>query len=76
MHHHTGPAPGIMVWVGIGDHSRTTLIAPPAATLNQLWQRVKSVWSAVSQEHIQGLLESMPRRVAAVISNNGGYSGY
>ncbi|GFT95009.1 transposable element Tcb1 transposase [Trichonephila clavipes] len=124
MHRHTGPAPGIMVWVGIGYHSRTPLvriagtlniqryisemlepvvlpylqglataifqqenmwsmvaqrltqIVPPAATQNQLWQRVEAAWSAVPQEHIQSLLESMPRRVAAVIANNGGYSGY
>ncbi|GFT87096.1 transposable element Tcb1 transposase [Trichonephila clavipes] len=26
MHHHTGPAPGIMVWGGIGYHSRTSLV--------------------------------------------------
>ncbi|GFU64690.1 transposable element Tcb1 transposase [Trichonephila clavipes] len=55
---------------------RLTQITPPAATPDQLWQRVESTWSAVSQEHIQSLFESMPRRVAAVISNNGGYSGY
>ncbi|GFX70635.1 transposable element Tcb1 transposase [Trichonephila clavipes] len=159
MHRHTGPAPGIMVWGGIGYHSRTPLvgiagtlnsqcyismvlevvvlpylqglataifqqdnaqphvaciverlfvnhqiellpwparspdlspienmwsmvaqrltqITPPAATPDQLWQRVEAAWSAVPQEHIQSLFESMPRRVAAVISNNGGYSGY
>ncbi|GFT09463.1 transposable element Tcb1 transposase [Trichonephila clavipes] len=156
---HTGPAPGIMVWGGIGYHSRTPLvriastlnsqryitkvlepvvlpyreglstdkfqqdnsrphvagiaqrffvnrqiellplpahspdlspienmwsmvaqrlnqITPPAATLDQIWQHVKAAWSAVPKEHIQSLFESMPRRVAAVISNNGGYSGY
>lgn len=159
MHRHTGPAPGIMVWGGIGYHSRTPLvriagtlnsqryisevlepvvlpylqglptaifqqdnarphvarivqeffvnrqiellpwparspdlspienmwsmvaqrltqITPPAVTPDQLWQRVEAAWSAVPQEHIQSLFESMPRRVAAVISNNGGYSGY
>lgn len=159
MHRHTGPAPGIMVWGGIGYHSRTppvriagtlnsqryisevlepvvlpylqglptaifqqdnarphvarivqgffvnrqiellpwparspdlspienmwsmvaqrlTQITSPAATPDQLWQRVEAAWSAVPQEHIQSLFESMPRRVAAVISNNGGYSGY
>ncbi|GFX10515.1 transposable element Tcb1 transposase [Trichonephila clavipes] len=159
MHRHTGPAPGIMVWGGIGYHSHTPLvriagnlnsqryisevlepvvipylqglataifqqdnarphvariiqsffvnyqielfpwpacspdlsmienmwslvaqrltqITLPAATPDQLWQRVEAVWSAVSQEHIQSLFESMPRRVAAVISNNGGYSGW
>ncbi|GFY24446.1 transposable element Tcb1 transposase [Trichonephila clavipes] len=53
-----------------------TQITPPAATPDQLWQRVEAAWSAVPQEHIQSLFESMPRRVAAVISNNGGYFGY
>ncbi|GFY31128.1 transposable element Tcb1 transposase [Trichonephila clavipes] len=55
---------------------RLTQITPPAATPDQLWQRVEAAWSAVPQEHIQSLFESMPRRVAAVIANNGGYSGY
>ncbi|GFW31765.1 transposable element Tcb1 transposase [Trichonephila clavipes] len=63
MHRHTSPAPGIM-------------ITPPAATPVQLWQRVEAAWSAVTQEYIQNLFESMLRRVAAVISNNGGYFGY
>ncbi|GFT19589.1 transposable element Tc1 transposase [Trichonephila clavipes] len=51
---------------------RMTQITPPAATPDQLWQRVE----AVPQEHIQSIFESMPRRLAAVMSNNGGYSGY
>ncbi|GFU33037.1 transposable element Tcb1 transposase [Trichonephila clavipes] len=55
---------------------RLTEITPPAATPDQLWQRVEAAWSAVPQEHIQSLFESMPTRVVAVISNNGGYSGY
>ncbi|UYV71382.1 hypothetical protein LAZ67_8002883 [Cordylochernes scorpioides] len=33
MHRHTGPAPGIMVWVGIGHHSHTPLVRI-AGTLN------------------------------------------
>ncbi|GFU87285.1 transposable element Tcb1 transposase [Trichonephila clavipes] len=55
---------------------RLTQITPPAATPDQLRQRVEVACSAVPQELIQSLFESMPRRVAAVISNNGGYSGY
>ncbi|GFW40633.1 transposable element Tcb1 transposase [Trichonephila clavipes] len=55
---------------------RLTQITSPAATLDQLWQCVKAAWSAVPQEHIQSLFESMPRRVAVVIFNNGGYCGY
>ncbi|GFV20007.1 uncharacterized protein TNCV_1154081 [Trichonephila clavipes] len=53
---------------------RLTQITPPTATPDQLWQRVEAAWSSVPQEHIQSLFESMPMRVAAVISNNGGYS--
>ncbi|GFT11177.1 uncharacterized protein TNCV_1143281 [Trichonephila clavipes] len=33
MHHHTGPAPGIMVWSGVGYHSSTPLVRI-AGTLN------------------------------------------
>ncbi|KFM68223.1 hypothetical protein X975_16525, partial [Stegodyphus mimosarum] len=45
MHHHTGPAPGNMVWGGIGYHSRTPL-ARNAGTLN-------------SQRYISELLEPL-----------------
>ncbi|GFS82192.1 transposable element Tcb1 transposase [Trichonephila clavipes] len=85
MHRHTGPALGIMarspdlspienMWSMVAQ--RLTQITPPAVTPNQLWQRVEAAWSVVPQEHIQSLFESMSRRVAVVISNNGGYSGY
>ncbi|GFY06272.1 sodium-dependent multivitamin transporter [Trichonephila clavipes] len=53
---------------------RLTQITTPAATPDQLWQRVEAAWSAVPQKYIQSLFESMPRHVAAVISNNGDYS--
>ena len=55
---------------------RLTQITSPAATPDQLWQRVEAAWSAVPQEYMQGIFESMPRHVAAVISNNGVYSDY
>ncbi|GFY26154.1 transposable element Tcb1 transposase [Trichonephila clavipes] len=55
---------------------RLTQITPPAATPDQLWQRVEAAWSDLPQEHIQNLFKSMPRRVAALISNYDGYSGY
>ncbi|GFU38566.1 transposable element Tcb1 transposase [Trichonephila clavipes] len=43
MHHHTDPAPGIMLWGSIGYHSRTPLVRI-AGTLN-------------SQRYISGMLE-------------------
>ncbi|GFV64220.1 transposable element Tcb1 transposase [Trichonephila clavipes] len=55
---------------------RLTHITPQAATPDQLWHRVEVAWSAVPPKHIQIFFGSMPRRVAVVISNNGGYSGY
>ncbi|PRD29660.1 UNVERIFIED_CONTAM: Transposable element Tcb1 transposase [Trichonephila clavipes] len=53
-----------------------TQITLPAAKPDQLWQRGEASWSAVPQEHIQSLFESMPSCVAAVLSINGGYSSY
>ncbi|GFV76611.1 hypothetical protein TNCV_4728311 [Trichonephila clavipes] len=49
---------------------RLIQITLPAAPPEQFWQSVESVWSVVPQEHILTHLESMPRRVTAVISNN------
>ncbi|GFW31546.1 transposable element Tcb1 transposase [Trichonephila clavipes] len=55
---------------------RLIQITSPAATPDQIWQRVDTAWCAVPQEDIQSLFESIPRRMAAVSSNHGGYSGY
>ncbi|GFV11778.1 transposable element Tcb1 transposase [Trichonephila clavipes] len=53
MHHHTGPAPSIMVWGGIGYHSRTPLIRI-AGTLNS--QRyISEVLEPVVLPYLQGL---------------------
>ncbi|GFX29847.1 transposable element Tcb1 transposase [Trichonephila clavipes] len=53
MHHHTGPAPGIMEWGGIGYHSRTLLVRI-AGTLNS--QRyISEVLEPAVLPYIQGL---------------------
>ncbi|GFX53417.1 transposable element Tcb1 transposase [Trichonephila clavipes] len=53
MHRHTGPAPGIMVWGGIGYHSRTPLLRI-AGTLNS--QRyISEVLEPVVLPYLQGL---------------------
>ncbi|GFW07022.1 transposable element Tcb1 transposase [Trichonephila clavipes] len=61
MHRPTGPAPA-NVWPMVAQ--RLSQITPPPATPDQLWQCVEAAWSAVPQEHIQSLFESMPRRVS------------
>ncbi|GFT99736.1 transposable element Tcb1 transposase [Trichonephila clavipes] len=53
MHRHTGPAPGIMVWGGVGYHSRTPLVLI-AGTLNS--QRyIFTVLEPVVLPYCQGL---------------------
>ncbi|GFY07787.1 transposable element Tcb1 transposase [Trichonephila clavipes] len=53
MHRHTGPAPGIMVWGGIGYHSRTSLVRI-AGTLNS--QRyISEVLEPVVLPYLQSL---------------------
>ncbi|GFY22900.1 hypothetical protein TNCV_2181611 [Trichonephila clavipes] len=79
MHRYTGPAR--VLWYGaVLDITLVllyyTLQINLAATPDQLWQRVEAAWSAVPQEPILSLFESMTRREAEVIPNNGGYSGY
>ncbi|GFW65415.1 hypothetical protein TNCV_3675891 [Trichonephila clavipes] len=49
---------------------RLTQITPPAATTDQLWQRVEAAWSDVPQEHMLSLFESMPRRVEAFLNGS------
>ncbi|GFW59760.1 transposable element Tcb2 transposase [Trichonephila clavipes] len=46
---------------------RLTLITSPAATPDQLWQRVEATWSAVPQERIKILFGSMPRQAWRVV---------
>ncbi|GFU27880.1 transposable element Tcb1 transposase [Trichonephila clavipes] len=53
MHRHTGPAPDMMVWGGIGYHSRTPLVRI-AGTLNS--QRyISEVLEPVVLSYLQGL---------------------
>ncbi|GFV13316.1 transposable element Tc3 transposase [Trichonephila clavipes] len=57
MHHHNGPAAGIMVWSGIGYHSRTPLVRI-ASTLNS--QRyISEVLEPVVLPYLQGLVRTI-----------------
>ncbi|GFV80554.1 transposable element Tcb1 transposase [Trichonephila clavipes] len=53
MHHHTGPAPGIMVWGGIGYHSRTSLIRIAGTLNNQRY--ITELLEPVVLPYLQGL---------------------
>ncbi|GFX08138.1 transposable element Tcb1 transposase [Trichonephila clavipes] len=53
MHRHTGPAPGIIIWDGVGYHSRTFLVRI-ASTLNSKCY-ISEVLVPVFLPYIQGL---------------------
>jgi len=48
---------------------------PPSGIL-ELWERVEKEWNKIQPEVVQNLIESMPRRVAAVVRAKGGYTKY
>ncbi|GFU82341.1 transposable element Tcb1 transposase [Trichonephila clavipes] len=53
MHHHNGPAPGIMVWSDIGYHTRTLLVVI-CVTLNSE-RYIYEVLEPVILPYLQGL---------------------
>jgi hypothetical protein len=48
----------------------------PANSVHELWERVQKVWEEIPKEECQKLIESMPRRLAAVIRAKGGHTKY
>src|SRR3984957_824308 len=48
---------------------------PPNSIL-ELWERIQKEWDAIPASVYQGLIESMPRRVEAVLKAKGGYTKY
>jgi len=42
----------------------------------EIWERVAEVWNNISPEVCQNLIESMPRRIQAVIKAKGGHTKY
>jgi hypothetical protein len=48
----------------------------PPISLHALWERVETEWEKIDKSICQGLIESMPRRIAAVLKAKGGYTKY
>ena len=46
----------------------------PPKDILELWERVEREWEAIPSSVCRELVESMPRRVTAVISAKGGYA--
>jgi len=48
----------------------------PPSSQHGLWERCEIEWEKIPKEMCQNLIESMPRRVAAVLKAKGGYTKY
>ena len=42
----------------------------------EIWERVAEVWNEIPPEVCQNFIESMPRRLEAVIKAKGGHTKY
>ena len=47
-----------------------------ASNLDQLFDFVKEEWEKLPKDFLQKLVDSMPRRIRAVIRNRGGSTSY
>ena len=48
----------------------------PAKGVHELWERVVKEWNEIRPEVCQNIIDSMPRRIQAVIRANGGHTKY
>ncbi|GFW79326.1 transposable element Tc1 transposase [Trichonephila clavipes] len=48
----------------------------PVASTDELWLRIQTIWNTLPQADIQNLFNSMPRRVAALITARGAHTKY
>ena len=48
----------------------------PSNGIHELWERIQEEWEKIPAEECQKLIESMPRRIEAVIKVKGGYTKY
>ena len=60
------------------SHLKTKLgeYETPPAGITGLWERVAKEWTNIPASVCQNLIESMPRRVAAILAANGSYTKY
>src|SRR6266581_2528230 len=48
----------------------------PASSVQELWDRFQEEWDRIEPSVCQNLIESMPRRIEAVLKAKGGYTKY
>ena len=61
-------------WDLVGLH--LVLDTHSAASKEELWLGIQTIWNSLPQVDIQNLLDSMPRRIAALVAARGGHIKY
>ncbi|KIK99763.1 hypothetical protein PAXRUDRAFT_131353 [Paxillus rubicundulus Ve08.2h10] len=58
------------------EHLEQQYYQHPPNGMEQLWERIEVDWNKVPASVCQGLIESMSRRIEAVLKAKGGYTKY
>ena len=48
----------------------------PPSSVHELWERAQDIWNRFTEEECTRLIDSMPKRIAAVIKAKGDYTGF
>ena len=59
-----------------GGMIKVELKSRPPSNIEELWQNVQDVWNSIQPAQIQSFIESMPRRMQAVLRAGGGPTKY
>ena len=52
------------------------MYSKPPESVAELWERVQDEWNKIPVETVQNLIDSMPKRINAVLKARGGYTEY
>lgn len=58
------------------DMARRIREYPVARSCDELWEQVQEVWEATPYSYLFNLIDSLPRRMQALIDARGGYTKY
>jgi transposase len=62
------------LWAYVEEKIRNRHLPP--SSISQLEEMIQEEWQAIDQNYLQNLIESMPRRIEAVIAAKGGATKY
>jgi len=72
------PLTSILLSIYLWGHLKRKLAeyGEPPSSIQELWTRVQKEWDDIGEQECRNLIESMPRRVEAVLKAKGGHTKY